>query len=42
VAKNVIFTPEIGQADFGDTTVGGVKTKNGDFNYWGLRWRINF
>jgi hypothetical protein len=42
VAKNVIFTPEIGSVDYGDTTVGGVKTKNGDMNYMGLRWRINF
>ncbi len=42
VAKNVILTPEIGAMDFGDTTTGTVKTKNGDWNYWGLRWRINF
>ena len=42
VAKNVIFTPEIGFIDYGDTTEGGVKTKKGDMDYVGLRWRINF
>jgi len=42
VAKNVILTPEIGSVDYGDTTVGGAKTKNGDMDYVGLRWRINF
>ena len=42
VAKNVTLTPEIGSVDYGDTTVGTTKTKNGDMNYWGLRWKIDF
>jgi len=42
VAKNVTLTPEIGSVDYGDTTAGTVKTKNGDMNYWGLRWKIDF
>ncbi len=42
LAKNVWIIPEIGSADYGDTTTGTVKTKNGDMNYWGAKWEIRF
>jgi len=42
LAKNVVLTPEFGTVDYGDTTTGTVKTKNGDMSYFGLRWMINF
>lgn len=42
LAKNVWITPEFGSADFGDTTTGTVKTKNGDMTYWGAKWEIRF
>jgi hypothetical protein len=42
LAKNVVFTPEIGKIDLMSTKVGGVSTKNGDEGYVGGKWQINF
>lgn len=42
LAEGVTITPEIGQIDFGDITVDGVKTKQGDVSYYGAKWQIAF
>jgi len=42
LAKNVVFTAEIGKIDLMTTKVGGVSTKNGDEGYVGGKWQINF
>jgi predicted porin len=38
LAKNVVLTPEFGAVDYGEVN----DVEQGDMNYWGLRWMINF
>lgn len=42
IAKGFTVCPEIGVIDYGDQTVAGVKSKEGEFTYYGAVWKIHF
>ena len=42
VAEGFSIVPEIGKYDLKDRTVGGVSTDQGDMNYFGAHWKIDF